>query len=111
MKPKRSKGGPKRKGRKADFKAASRGNKRADTFEKFQTQHSAKCSKCSKKCQVPFKPTRGKPVLCSDCFEGATGKTTKKFSDRKGRSSASQDKLLLEINKKLDKILDALDID
>ncbi len=26
------------------------------------------CSDCGKECQVPFKPTEGKPVRCQDCF-------------------------------------------
>ena len=30
--------------------------------------HPAKCSECGKDCQVPFKPTEGKPVYCRDCF-------------------------------------------
>ena len=28
----------------------------------------ATCSSCGKDAQVPFKPTSGKPVYCSDCF-------------------------------------------
>ena len=28
----------------------------------------AVCSDCGEKCQVPFKPTEGKPVRCKDCF-------------------------------------------
>ena len=27
------------------------------------------CSNCGKECEVPFRPTNGKPVYCSDCFE------------------------------------------
>lgn len=30
--------------------------------------HKAVCSKCKKDCEVPFKPTEGKDVLCQDCF-------------------------------------------
>ncbi len=26
------------------------------------------CSSCGKEAQVPFRPTSGKPVYCSDCF-------------------------------------------
>ncbi|MDX9970284.1 MAG: hypothetical protein RBS56_00030 [Candidatus Gracilibacteria bacterium] len=33
----------------------------------------AVCSDCGDECQVPFKPSRGKPVLCSDCFRGSEG--------------------------------------
>ncbi len=32
--------------------------------------HKAICSDCGSRCEVPFKPTGGKPVLCSDCFGG-----------------------------------------
>jgi len=30
--------------------------------------HKAKCSECSADCEVPFKPTEGKPVFCRDCY-------------------------------------------
>ena len=30
--------------------------------------HKATCSECKKECEVPFKPTEGKPVFCRDCF-------------------------------------------
>ena len=31
--------------------------------------HKAVCSECKKECEVPFKPTEGKPVYCRDCFQ------------------------------------------
>ena len=31
--------------------------------------HKAVCSECKKECEVPFKPTEGKPVYCKDCFQ------------------------------------------
>ena len=30
--------------------------------------HDAKCSACGKNCQVPFKPSGDKPVLCKECY-------------------------------------------
>ena len=30
--------------------------------------HKAPCSDCGNECEVPFKPTEGKPVYCRDCF-------------------------------------------
>ncbi len=30
--------------------------------------HKAVCSECKKDCEVPFKPTEGKPVYCKDCY-------------------------------------------
>jgi CxxC-x17-CxxC domain-containing protein len=34
---------------------------------------SATCSNCGKEAQVPFRPTSGKPVYCSDCFRTMRG--------------------------------------
>jgi CxxC-x17-CxxC domain-containing protein len=31
--------------------------------------HKATCSDCGKECEVPFKPTEGKPVFCKDCYK------------------------------------------
>ncbi len=33
----------------------------------------AVCNNCGRNCQVPFKPTGSRPVLCSDCFEKENG--------------------------------------
>ncbi len=30
--------------------------------------HDAVCADCGVETQVPFKPTNGRPVYCSDCF-------------------------------------------
>jgi len=30
--------------------------------------HKAVCNECKKECEVPFKPTEGKPVYCKECF-------------------------------------------
>ena len=34
---------------------------------------SATCSSCGKEAKVPFRPTNGKPVYCSDCFRAQRG--------------------------------------
>jgi CxxC-x17-CxxC domain-containing protein len=31
--------------------------------------HKAVCSECKQECEVPFKPTEGRPVLCIQCFK------------------------------------------
>jgi CxxC-x17-CxxC domain-containing protein len=33
----------------------------------------ATCSSCGKEASVPFRPTSGKPVYCSDCFRTQRG--------------------------------------
>ena len=30
--------------------------------------HKATCDECKQECEVPFKPTPGKPVYCRDCY-------------------------------------------
>jgi len=30
--------------------------------------HKAVCADCGKECEVPFKPTEGRPVFCKECF-------------------------------------------
>jgi CxxC-x17-CxxC domain-containing protein len=31
--------------------------------------HKTTCTDCGKECEVPFKPTDGKPVYCRDCYQ------------------------------------------
>jgi CxxC-x17-CxxC domain-containing protein len=31
--------------------------------------HKAICSECKQSCEVPFKPTDGKPVYCKECYQ------------------------------------------
>jgi len=75
---------------------------------------SAICSNCGKECQVPFKPTNGKPVYCSDCFEKINGgrsdsRRPERSEFRPQAPSFDQSKAQIEaINVKLDKILNLL---
>ncbi len=64
------------------------------------------CSKCEKRCQVPFRPTGSKPVFCSDCFrqnEGSSNSFSPRNSDRPAQGISKEQ--FNEINAKLDKIL------
>ena len=56
----------------------------------------AVCSKCGKKCKVPFKPTSGKGVSCSECFIPKDSNSNRRGSsggrsDRRGRDSNRSD--------------------
>ena len=31
--------------------------------------HKSVCSECKQECEVPFKPTEGRPVHCLNCFK------------------------------------------
>ena len=69
------------------------------------------CSNCEKECEVPFRPTNGKPVYCSDCFEkmGGGRSDSRNFDDRNRAPQAQSGPDLGAINAKLDKILNILE--
>lgn len=74
------------------------------------------CSNCGKDCEVPFRPTNGKPVYCSECFEkmGNGGRSDTPRQERNDFRSPSpvsnQNNVQLDaINAKLDKILGLLE--
>ena len=72
--------------------------------------HDVICDKCGKECQVPFKPSGDKPVLCSDCFRKAGDSGSRSFSSRGGSSNSgiSQEQFN-QLNAKLDKIIEFLE--
>ncbi|NIO43952.1 MAG: DNA-directed RNA polymerase [Candidatus Aenigmarchaeota archaeon] len=54
-----------------DRRGSSRGGgfNRGRRFDRGPREmHKAVCSECGKECEVPFKPTEGKPVFCRECF-------------------------------------------
>lgn len=51
--------------------------------------HDAVCDNCGKNCQVPFRPTSGKPVFCSECFEQKNGGSDSRRSEGRNFSRPS----------------------
>jgi len=75
--------------------------------------HDVICDNCGKECQVPFKPTTDKPIFCSDCFrkvKNSGDNFSSKNQDRPSQGGISQEQFN-EINSKLDKIIQALEIE
>jgi CxxC-x17-CxxC domain-containing protein len=71
------------------------------------------CSNCGKDCEVPFRPTNGKPVYCSECFE-KMGNGDRRDAPRNDFRSPSpisnQSSVQIDaINAKLDRILGLLE--
>jgi len=64
----------------------------------------AVCDECGNECQVPFKPTAGKPILCDDCFK----KNKKSFG---GRTENNEElmKQIKMLNEKIDKLTSLLE--
>ena len=67
-----------------------------------KTMYIATCDNCGNKCEVPFRPTPGKPVLCDNCFSKNKG------SAGRGGGGADMTKQFEMLGAKLDKILEAL---
>ncbi|HKC04680.1 MAG TPA: CxxC-x17-CxxC domain-containing protein [Patescibacteria group bacterium] len=73
----------------------------------------ATCSNCGKECQVPFRPTNGKPVYCSDCFEKMGNRGDSRRPERSDfrpqAPSFDQNKSQFDaLNAKMDRILNLL---
>jgi len=78
--------------------------------------HQATCDQCGKPCEVPFRPTSGKPVYCSVCFEGKKeirdDRGGDRFSQRSDTSKGNNNevKRQLEIlNGKMDLLIKAVE--
>ncbi len=79
--------------------------------------HKAVCDKCGKNCEVPFRPSGGKPIYCSKCFEDVDPKRDDRgrggSRDYKRTNTSSVDisplkEQLSSINNKLDELIDIL---
>lgn len=76
---------------------------------------SATCANCGKQCEVPFRPTGDKPVLCRDCFQESRGSDSRRSGERSfdkprfERDSRPDYQAQFDaLNRKLDKILNLL---
>jgi CxxC-x17-CxxC domain-containing protein len=80
--------------------------------------YSATCANCGKQCEVPFRPTGNKPVLCRDCFQRDNGSEDRRPErrsfdrpqfNREDRPSRPDYQAQFDaLNAKMDKILSLL---
>lgn len=85
--------------------------------------HKATCNKCGKECEVPFRPTQGKPVFCKDCFNGPKGgeggdrfprrdfapRAPERVSFEGNKGNDDVKKQLELVNAKLDKLISVIE--
>jgi CxxC-x17-CxxC domain-containing protein len=50
-------------------KKAQRNGSRGSSYGPARQMFAATCAQCGKDTQVPFAPTSGRPVYCSDCYK------------------------------------------
>lgn len=67
------------------FRRDSRGSSDREMFDVV-------CDECGKNCKVPFHPTAGKPVYCSECFEAHGGESRNRSNDRGSSDRAPRDR-------------------
>src|SRR5258708_3205914 len=107
-----------RSGRGGDIRRGGFGGRSFDRPE----MHEATCDSCGKRCEVPFRPTSGKPVYCSDCFRNQGGSDSRRSQDRNYERPSYEPKRTFNdnnqsqyneqfqaLNSKLDRILRLLD--
>lgn len=83
------------------------------------------CDECKKSCEVPFRPTAGKPVYCNDCFRNQGGRGQDNRAPRRdfggdrpaprpsfgGSEGGNDTKKQLELlNSKMDKLITAIEV-
>lgn len=104
--PRRNMTSPQRSRGRSDFRDRDSGG-----FERKKPRmNKVICDKCGMQCEVPFKPTGDKPVLCSDCFKKKGGSNSGFIPRNNVSSSGISGEQYKELNKKLDKILRILEM-
>lgn len=87
-------------------------DRRGEGERRRPEMHQAVCAKCGEECEVPFRPSGDKPVLCSNCFKKEGGGRDRFNSDSRNASKQSEgmsQEQFKQINAKLDKIISILD--
>ena len=80
-----------------------------------QEMYNATCANCGRQCEVPFRPTGSKPVLCRDCFQKNRASDPRRSEQRFDRQPSNRNDNVPDyatqfeqLNAKLNKILDML---
>lgn len=96
--------------------ARSFGGNRGFNRDQRPTMHKAICSKCGRECEVPFRPTREKPVYCRDCFREINGggrNEERNFSrpqnDNRHQENTVSKEEFANLSAKVDRILSILE--
>ena len=109
----------KKEGKFSKGKSFSRDKPRFEKSDRFEKRSFGKpsgglelfdatCESCGKDCQLPFKPTGGKPVYCRDCFKKEGRDEGPRDAPRRSSGSSGD---MADIHRKLDKIMRALRIE
>ena len=103
------------KGRRSfDRAQGARGRQGSDRGSR--KMHKSVCADCGKECEVPFRPTRDRPIYCQECLvkrrpPRAEDRRRKEFrrEDRQRRPSPAPENVDLQILEELKRIREALE--
>lgn len=56
-----------------EFRGSRGGGFGGNRFGGPREMHKAVCDACKQDCEVPFKPIKGKPVYCKECYKKRKG--------------------------------------
>lgn len=87
-----------------------RGGFRGRDRDSRPAMHQAVCDGCGNNCEVPFRPTSGKPIYCNDCFRKDDNRSSGRFnkSSDRGQNNEKLTASIDNLNKKLDQIIGIL---
>ena len=98
----------KQSGGASSSRPSSFGGERRDRFSfDDKPMHKAVCDKCGQACQVPFRPTQGKPVFCDNCF-GKGGNETFSKGAHDSKDSGEVMQQIKMLNTKMDQLIKIL---
>lgn len=58
---------------------SSYGSTYASGYGSQREMHDVVCAQCGKNTQVPFRPSSGRPVYCSDCFSKQPSQASRRY--------------------------------
>lgn len=94
------------RGNRRDRRSFDRGDRRGD-----REMHQVVCDECGDKCEVPFKPTAGKPIYCDKCFGKNNDRGDRRSAgrDRRPSGGGNNNAQMDLLSKKLDRIINLLE--
>jgi CxxC-x17-CxxC domain-containing protein len=79
-----------------------------DRHDRSRQLYKVTCDECGKECQVPFRPTAGKPIYCDDCFGKKKGMKSNYSTNEITEKYKKMENQMNLMHTKLDQILNFL---
>jgi CxxC-x17-CxxC domain-containing protein len=101
-------GGDRRGGFGSKSSFGNRGGGRDRDFDAPREMFRTTCTECGNSCEVPFRPTGDKPVLCNDCFGGNKDFGNNFKNQTRGGRDSGKEFVKKESDIRIDQIISAI---